>query len=119
MEQAVDVMQLFAADSVTGVRHEDEAFYHHDGLGLEPVRGDERMRLERDDLFRASGGLRLISLPPPDVDREAYLAACQRRPSRLGHVLLDQLAAVSVRSPLDWENARHLAATALEESGRA
>ena len=119
MEQAVDVMQLFAADSVTGVRHEDEAFYHHDGLGLEPVRGDERMRLERDDLFRASGGLRLISLPPPDVDREAYLAACQRRPSRLGHVLLDQLAAVSVRSPLDWEIARHLAATALEESGRA
>ena len=118
MQQAVDVMQLFGVDSVIGVRHEDEAFYRHDGLGLAPVRGDERMRLERDDLFRACGGLRLVALPRPDVGREAYLSSIQRRPTRLGHVLLDQLAAVSVRSNLDWEIAQNLVGRAYEESDR-
>ncbi len=117
MQQAVDVMQLFGVDGVIGVRHEDEAFYRHDGVGLEPVRGDERMRLERDDLFRSCGGLCLVALTPTEVKSEAYLASIQRRPSRLGHVLLDQLAALSVRSPLDWEIARHLVGRALEESG--
>lgn len=108
MQQAIDVMQLFDADGVAGVRHEDEVFFRHDGLGLRPVRADARLRLERDDLFRACGGLRLIKLPPLCGGRADYLAAVSRRPERLGHVLLDQLAAFGLRSGLDWEIAQHL-----------
>lgn len=112
MQQAIDVMQLFGADGVIGVRHEDESFYRHNGLGLESVRQDARLRLERDDLFRACGGLRAMVLPSAARGAAEYLAGAQRRPARLAHVLVDQLAAFTVRTPLDWELARHLAATA-------
>lgn len=117
MQQAIHVMQLFNADGVVGVRHEDEAFYRHDGLGLEAVRHDARLRLERDDLFRACGGLRVVALPNADGDPMPYLAGAQRRPARLGHVLLDQLAAFTMRSSLDWSIAAHLVETATRECG--
>lgn len=117
MQQAIDVGRLFGTDGVVGVRHEDEAFYRHDGLGLEPVRGDDRLRLERDDLFRACGGLRLVRLPA-DEPGDGYLDGLHRPPSRLGHVILDQLAAISLRSALDWEIASHLVGVATEECRR-
>lgn len=117
LQQAIDVMQLFGSDAVIGVRHEDEVFFRHDGLGLEPVRRDELLRLEREDLFRACGGMRVVALSSPADGREAYLASVARRPARLGHVLLDQLAAVSVRSALDWEIAGNLVGRATEASG--
>jgi CMP-N-acetylneuraminic acid synthetase len=109
MQQAVQVSQLFATDATIGARHEDEAFYQHDGLGLHPVRQDDRMRLEREDLFRGCGGLRLVALRP-DGDPDDYLAAADGHPERLGHVLVDQLAAFTIRTSLDWQIARYLVA---------
>ena len=97
MQTAIHIMQLFDADGVLGVRRDDEVFYVHNGLGLEPLRGDERLRLERDDLFRECGGMRLAKV-------ESGM-----KPERMGHVLLDQLAAFTVRSELDWQTAELLA----------
>ncbi len=104
MQQAIDVMQLFDADGVVGVRHDDEMFYLHNGLGLEPLRGDSRLRLERDDLFRECGGLRL------------YRVGTSTSVGRTGHVLLDQRAAFTVRSELDWAFADSLAGTGREKT---
>jgi CMP-N-acetylneuraminic acid synthetase/GT2 family glycosyltransferase len=114
MQQAIHVMQLFGADAVKAVRHEDETFYRHDGLGLHPIRQNERMRLERDDLYRACGGLQLVKLPShASAD---YFAGVRRRPERLGHVLLDQRSAFTIRTALDWEIAQHLLTLAARES---
>lgn len=93
MQQAIHVMQLFDADGVVGVRRDDEVFYLHDGLGLEPLRADERLRLERDDLYRETGGIRLVRLDSDVASK------------RMGHVLLDQMAAFAVRTELDWKTA--------------
>lgn len=93
MQQAIDLMQLFGSDGVVGVRRDDEVFYRHDGLGLQPLQEDQRLRLERDDLFRECGGMRLI--------RSSTMSA----PARLGHVLLDQRAAFNLRTELDWRTA--------------
>jgi len=114
MQQAIHIMQLFSADGVVCVRHEDEAFYRHDGLGLKPVRRNELLRMERDDLFRGCGGLRLVGLTPGDS--ATYLAGVERRPARLGHVLLDQRSAFGIRTEFDWEVAQHLVGTANSEA---
>jgi CMP-N-acetylneuraminic acid synthetase len=108
MQQAISVMQLFATDGVIGVRHEDELFYRHDGIGLEPVRRDSRMRMERDDLFRACGGFSLEVLTEYSEDMKNYVSAIKKTKSRLGHVLLDQMAAFGLRTELDWEIAEYL-----------
>ena len=97
VQQAVDTMQLFDADGVVGVRRDDDAFYLHDGLGLRPTRSEGQLRRERDDLFRACGGMHL-----------SRLTGC-RSPARTGHVLLDQVAAFAVHTELDWGIAKHLA----------
>jgi CMP-N-acetylneuraminic acid synthetase len=93
MRQAIHIMQLFDAHGVVGVRRDDEVFYLHNGLGLEPLRPDDRLRLERDDLFRECGGLRLTRLDRP------------KPPLRMGHVLLDPRSAFTIRTELDWATA--------------
>lgn len=110
MQQSIDVAQLFDATSAVGVRHEDDVFYRHDGLGLRPVRSDDHLRRERDDLFRSRGGLRLVKLPFADSATGAGRSA-----TRMGHVLLDQLAAFTVQTSLDWQLAQHLVDPAKRE----
>lgn len=99
MQQAVHVMQLFDARCVVSVRPSDEVFYRHDGVGLQPVRSDARLRREQDDLFVECGGLRLEG------------AATDSSPKRARPLVLDQRSAFTVRSELDWETARYLAGT--------
>ncbi len=100
IEQAVDTLQLFDAGTVVGVRRDEEVFYHHNGFGLEPLRSDDRLRRERDDLFRECGGIRLVTLSGART--------------RMGHVLLDQYAALAVRTDLDWRIAQSLANSPVE-----
>jgi glycosyltransferase involved in cell wall biosynthesis len=115
MQQAIHVMQLFDADGVVCARHEDEAFYRHNGLGLESVRQDARLRLERDDLFRACGGLRAMMLSPAAGGAAKDPATSRGQPARLAHVLVDQLAAFTIRTSLDWEIAKTLVSVAKQE----
>lgn len=120
MQQAIDVMQLFGSDGVVAVRHEDEAFYRHDGVGLYLVRDDHRLRLERDDMFRPCGGMRLVKLPSvEESDSADYLSVCRSVPAQLGHVLLDQLSGFVIRSEFDWDLAGYLAGAAVRSHHRA
>lgn len=121
MQQAIDVMQLFGSDGVVAVRHEDEEFYRHDGLGLHQIRDDHRLRLERDDMFRHCGGMRLVKLAPTGCghDVSEYLSVHRSAPAQLSHVLLDQLSGFVIRSELDWDIAQHLAGAAVRRHVRA
>jgi len=96
IQQAINVMQLFDADGVVGVRRDDDVFYVHNGVGLRPMREDQRLRIERDDLFRQCSGMSLVRLP-----------GSQSNP-RLGHVLADQMTGFTVRTELDWKIAELL-----------
>jgi len=96
-QQAIHMMQLFDADVVVGVRREREVYYLHDGLGLEPLRKDEKLRLERDDLFRECGGMRLVRLTGRGSS------------PRIGHVVLDQVTAFTIRTEVDWQMAESVA----------
>lgn len=99
MQQAVHIMQLFDARCVLSVRPSDEVYYRHDGVGLQPLRSDARLRREQDDLFVECGGLRLERV------------ATGSSPKRERPLVLDQRSAFTLRSELDWQTARYLAGT--------
>ena len=100
LNAAVDVMELFKTDTVIGVRPETDHFYQHKGAGLEPVRQNIHLRLEREELYREVAGLRLIRRP--------LCLRMRASPAAVGHVVIDQRGALG-RSSFDWIVAAHLA----------
>ncbi len=98
---AVDMLHLFETDTVIAVRPETDIFFQHDGNGLVPVRKVSRLQLEREGIFREVGGLRVIR-------REFLEKEKSNLGGRIGHVILDQKAALNLNSELDWKTAESL-----------
>jgi glycosyltransferase involved in cell wall biosynthesis len=96
VDTAIDVMELFGSDTVVGVRPDTDVFYRHNGAGLEPLRKDQVLRLEREDLYREVGQLRVIR-------RDFLEQTRQVSGGKVGHVVLDAVAALRLRSDWDWE----------------
>lgn len=102
IDDAVNSLLIFGADVVVGVRPETSVLYQHHGRGLIPIFNQDRFtRLEREALFRMSGGLLAFrteavrrGLAAPDLLR--------------GHVVIDQKSALGLFSALDLEIARKL-----------
>lgn len=92
IETALNTMRIFDVDSVVGVVPESDIFFRHTGHGLELV-GDscqfDSLRLERDFVYRMSGGLQVVSAA-------FYRKHRQRMGGRIGHVVLDELASTRV-----------------------
>lgn len=95
IDTAIYVMRAFETDVVTGVRPENAMFFNHNGGGLVPIRRTIGLRLERDELYREAGGMRLI--------RTNHIMNGGRvTDGRIGHVVLDQQAALSIQSRYEW-----------------
>ena len=96
IDTAIEILALFNTDSVVAVRSENDRFFRHDGSGLVPVRRTPELRLEREELYREAGGLHIV--------RTAFLRDQHTiLGGRLGHVVLDQKAAIVIRSDFDWQ----------------
>lgn len=95
LDAAIEVMELFDTDIVIGVRTETDNFYRHNGHGLMAVSETNRLRLEREDIYREVGSMRLLR-------REQVLTDNTPASTRVGHVVLDQRAATRLVSRFDW-----------------
>jgi CMP-N-acetylneuraminic acid synthetase len=104
IDMAVNAMRLFDTDSVVAVRQETDFFYRHDGSGLIPVQRDRLLRLEREGLFRETGGMHLVK-------RSFFERHNKVVGGRLGHVAVDATAALVVRTPFDLWVAEQVAAS--------
>jgi glycosyltransferase involved in cell wall biosynthesis len=91
IDQAINVMQLFKVDSVSTVRKDDDMFFIHTGEGLKPWHRSKNLRLERDELYRRSGGLHLIR-------KEVLIKNKNMLYGKMGHVAVDEEAAFKVKS---------------------
>ena len=91
-------MKFYDVDVVIGVRMDDDLFYIHDGSGLKP-RAEEGLRLERDDLFRKVGGITLLRRSFFEKE-EKIIGGC------IGHIVLDQKSAFTIKSKIDWQIAK-------------
>ena len=96
IDKAINTFQLYDVDVVDGVRSENDIFYVHRGNGLELWHNDRKLRLEREELYRRGGGIHLIRTSTL-VNTKDMLGG------RIGHIFLDQQAAFTIKSDLDWE----------------
>lgn len=98
LDKAVNVMRIFDVDSVISVIPENDVFFQHSGAGLSPVGNDltgNKMRIEREYLYRQVGGAVLVSVP-------YFLAhSTDLAHGRIGHVVLSREASTAVKTPLD------------------
>jgi glycosyltransferase involved in cell wall biosynthesis len=101
LDAAIEVMELFNTNIVIGVRTETDDFYQHNGHGLVPINDDGRLRLEREEIFREVGSMRLLR-------RDQVLSEKMFTTARIGHIVLDQKAAMRIVSRFDWAVAEQL-----------
>ncbi len=95
IDAAIEVMELFESDAVVGVRPENDVFYQHNGSGLAPLRQSAFLRLEQEEVYRAAGQMRLLG-------RKCLLENNGIPMGRIGHVVVDQRAALRLRGRYDW-----------------
>ncbi len=96
IDSAIDIMELFDADTVIGVRQDLSLFYQHDGAGLKPLRKVQCLHLEREELYRQVGGLQVVR-------RDYFEKHHEVIGGKIGHVVLDHRAAIWIGSEWDWD----------------
>jgi len=60
LETSLNIMELFKTDEVIGAQAEANRFYQHDGSGLKTLNKTSSLRLEREEIFKETGGLRVV-----------------------------------------------------------
>ena len=75
------------------MRIENDIFYNHKGHGLEPLNKIHQLRLERNDIFREVGSMRLI---------KRNNLTSNANPT-IGHIVLDQKASIRIATKYDWK----------------
>ena len=95
IDAAINVMKIFDTDIVVGVRPDDGQFYQHNGCGLVPIRKNQLLRLEREDIFREATQMRIVK-------REFFENQKQIHHGKMGHLVVDQLSALKIKTEWDW-----------------
>ena len=83
-EAAINLSKIFETDEVMAVRKEFDNFYTHDGSGLKPIHKNTNLSLERNEVYREIGGLRLIK--PNKIGNKN---------NSIGHIFLDEKSSFS------------------------
>lgn len=96
IDDAVNTQVLFKADSVITVRPDSKIYYKHTGSGMVPILDQDRFtRLERDALYKAVGGLMLIS-------RTEFEKSKKSVSGKVSHVIVNDLESFGVFTPFDF-----------------
>jgi len=95
IDDAVNTMMLFKANSLISVRPDNNLFFKHDGTGMKPILGQEsRSKLERDTLYKHVGGITV-------VDKTSFLENEAILHGKVGHLILDKNSAYGIENSLD------------------
>ena len=95
-------MNVFETDVVIGVREENDNFYQHSGHGLKLIKESTELRLEREDLFREVGSMRLIK-------RKILKKIPITKSLKIGHVNLDEKSSMRISSNFMWDLVKSIA----------
>lgn len=100
IDDAINSMAIFNADSLISVRIERSTFYQHHGEGMVPILNQENFtRLEREALFKAVGGITLCKT-------DAFVKFGKIVGGKVGHITIDQASAFGITSAFDLKMAR-------------
>lgn len=93
-EKALNTLFLFKAESVISVIEDNANFYHHKGDGLTPLKTNKNLRLEREFLYRETGGIHVVR-------GEYFIKKKKIQGTKNSHILIDNQSAKKVDSEED------------------
>lgn len=97
IDDAINTMVLFNADSLISVRNTNKLLYRHNGNGMSPILGMEKFtKMEREMLYFHSGGVTVST-------RKNFEKNNKMLSGKVGHILLDQKSAFEIHSEFDME----------------
>lgn len=100
IEDAINTLVIFEADSVISVRIERSSFFQHHGGGMVPILDQDKFtRLEREALYKHVGGMTLTRVS--NLEKEGKVLA-----GKVGHVVVDQATSLGITSSYELEIAR-------------
>ena len=108
IDMAIDVLDVFDLNRVMGMHKGSESFYRHGHDGMAPVRFSEDVRDEHQELYRRSGGLFVV--------RRGHWFRDMDEDKRIGHVELDEAAALKVETKWTWRIAENHARYIADEN---
>ncbi len=98
IDNAVKSLYLFDTDSVISVRPENDRYFRATENGLKPIVDQENFtKLERDDIYRYSGGMIVTRLG-------YYMKQADFFGGKNGHVLIDENSSIEIESKEEIEN---------------
>lgn len=102
VDSALDVINLFDADSVVAVRPETDLFYQHDGEHLKSLQYKKRLKLEADALYRRVGNMHVVKA-------DYFNATGELSGGKTGHIVMEECYSMSIDSDWQWEVASMIA----------
>lgn len=102
IDDAINTLTIFDADSLLTVRPDNSLLYQHDGNGLHPILEQEKFtRLEREAVYKAVGGIVLSRL-------ESYTQSGKMLNGKVGHIVVDELKSLKISSLRELDYAEYL-----------
>ena len=97
IDEVINTLVLFKADSVITVRPDNNIYYQHKGYGMKPILNqDQFTKLERDALYKAAGGLMLTKI-------EQFKKTQKSISGNIAHVVVDEKTALKVDSSFSYK----------------
>lgn len=95
IDDAINTLTIFGADSLLSVRPDHSMYYQHDGSGLHPILDQDKFtKLEREALYKGVGGIVLTNI-------ESFLKEKKMLHGKVGHIVVDKEVAFCISSEFE------------------
>ena len=97
IDDAINTMVLFDADSLISVRNTNKLLFRHNGRGMNPILGMEKFtKMEREMLYFHSVGISVST-------RKNFEKNNKMLSGKVGHILLDKKSAFEINTEFDMK----------------
>ncbi len=105
IDDAINTISVFEANSVLSVRPDNKMYYQHDGSGLKPLLDQMKFtKLEREALYKAAGGI--VASTIENFEKTGKLVG-----GKVSNIVVDQKTAHGIFSEFDFQVYKTLIAT--------
>ena len=94
LETSINLLEFFKTDQVISVLPENNMFSQHHGNGLKPIKNFHGLKLEREDIFRDTGSIRVV--------RKKFKHNSDRKIKKIGHLATDEKSSFTINTNLDF-----------------
>jgi len=101
IDKLIDVLAVYNANSSVSVSEEKSNFYQHVGDGLTPLPTNTNLSLERDCLYKETGGLHCVRY-------DSFLKTGKISSERETHIILDQISSRKIETKNDFDFLEYL-----------